>query len=146
MWPGILKLRKVTSLLFLHNTLRKKWVANLIFYMQMCMKVSWKLILGFLMGMVKISKVPKMVSLQCLCNISRKKLEIVFIFYMQMDIKVSASWHYRFWWKWPDMAKVSNVLTLWCKIFRYFMGSSHVCCLFFSFFLFCFCFKSYIQN
>ena len=37
-WPGMPKLPKITSLLFLYNILRKKWVMQLIFYMQISMK------------------------------------------------------------------------------------------------------------
>ena len=37
------------------------------------------------------------------------KLGIEFIFYMQINIEVSTSWYYRFWWKWPDMSKVSKI-------------------------------------
>ena len=55
-WPGMPKLSKITSLPFLYNILRKKWVTMLIFYMQISMKVSYKLILWFLMGMVKHSQ------------------------------------------------------------------------------------------
>ena len=50
------KLPKITSLLFLCNILRKKWEIKLIFCMQIRMKVSYKLILWFLMGMVKHSQ------------------------------------------------------------------------------------------
>ena len=45
-WSGMLKLPKITSLLFLCDNLRKKWVMKLVFCMQ-------KLILWFLMWMVK---------------------------------------------------------------------------------------------
>ena len=55
-WPGMSKLPKITSLLFLYNMLRKKWVMQLIFYMQISMKACCKLILRFLMGMVKYSR------------------------------------------------------------------------------------------
>ena len=55
-WPSLPKLPKITSLLFLCNILRKKWVMKLIFCMQISMKVSYKLILWFLMGMVKHSQ------------------------------------------------------------------------------------------
>ena len=55
-WPGMLKSPKITSLLFLCIILRKKWVMKLIFCMQISMKVSYKLILLFLMGLVKHSQ------------------------------------------------------------------------------------------
>ena len=51
-WPGMSKLPKITSLLFLYM-LRKTWV---IFYMQINMKTCYKLIQRFLMGMVKHSQ------------------------------------------------------------------------------------------
>ena len=53
MWPGMPRLPKITSLLFLYNMLRKKWVMQLIFYMQISMKACSKLILRFLMVLVK---------------------------------------------------------------------------------------------
>ena len=46
------KLPKI-SLLFLSNILGKKWVIKVIFCMQISMKVSYRLIVWFLMGMVK---------------------------------------------------------------------------------------------
>ena len=49
-WPGMSKLSKITSLLFLHNMFRKKWVMQLIFYMQISMKAHHKLILRFFDG------------------------------------------------------------------------------------------------
>ena len=39
-WPGMTKLPKMTSLLFLCNILRKKWVMKLIFCMRTSMKAS----------------------------------------------------------------------------------------------------------
>ena len=36
-------------------------------------------------------------------------LSMEFIFCMQINIKVSESWHYRCWWKRPDMSKVSKI-------------------------------------
>ena len=47
MWPGMPKLPKVTSLLYLYNILRNKWVMKLIFCMQIDIKVSCKLMLWF---------------------------------------------------------------------------------------------------
>ena len=43
-WPGISKLSEMTSLLFLCNILRKKWVMKLIFCMQINIKVSYKFV------------------------------------------------------------------------------------------------------
>ena len=148
----------------------KKWVAKLIFHMQISMKVSWKLIVLVLTEMVKDSQSSQnskfATSLQylnkkkklddadfCLqINIKvfyklistlwafsckelasllmdmtkhsqstksnkfaislqylKKKLGMEFIFYKQINIKVSTRWHYRFWWKWPDMSKVPEI-------------------------------------
>ena len=44
-WPGMSKLPKTTSLLFLYNMLRKEWVMQLIFYMQISMKACYELII-----------------------------------------------------------------------------------------------------
>ena len=172
---------------YLCNILRKKWVKKLIFCMQISLKVFYKLILWFLMRVVKhsgssqnskfamplqyvkkelsnesfsfsfslhadkhqsflqvdfnnlgikvsykawssILKILKVTSVQYLYNILKKMLGMEFIFCMQINIKVSTSGNYRFWWKWPDMSIVPNVLLLQCKTFKYFTGSSHVCC------------------
>ena len=88
-WPGMSKLPKITSLLFLYNMLRKKWVMQLIFYMQISMKACYKLILRFFDGYGQaFPKSPK----KQVCNvftISLKKLEIKLTFLMQINIKVS---------------------------------------------------------
>ena len=69
------KLPKITSLLFLYNMLRKKWVMQLIFYMQISMKACYKLILRFFDGYGQaFPKFPK----KQVCNvftISLKKKE-----------------------------------------------------------------------
>ena len=75
-----------------------------------------------------ILKILKVTSVQYLYNILKKMLGMEFIFCMQINIKVSTSGNYRFWWKWPDMSIVPNVLLLQCKTFKYFTGSGHVCC------------------
>ena len=59
-------------------------------------KVSYKVILSLLMGMIKHSQALKVTSLQYLYSISRKKLRSGFIFSMQINIKVSASCYYYF--------------------------------------------------
>ena len=46
-WPSMSKLPKMTSFLFLYNMLRKKWVMQLIFYRQICLKACYKLIRRF---------------------------------------------------------------------------------------------------
>ena len=55
-WPGIPKLLKITSLLFLFNILRKSCVMKLIFCMQISMKISYNSMQRFLMRMVKYSQ------------------------------------------------------------------------------------------
>ena len=83
------KLPKITSLLFLYNMLRKEWVMQLIFYMQISMKACYKLILRFFDGYGQaFPKFPK----KQICNvftISLKKLEMKLTFLMQIDIKDS---------------------------------------------------------
>ena len=88
-WPGMPKLPKITSLLFLYNMLRKKWVIQLIFYMQISTKTCYKLILTYFdeYGQA-FPKSPK----KQVCNvftISLKKLEMKLTFLMQINIKVS---------------------------------------------------------
>ena len=104
------KLPKITSLLFLYNMLRKKWVMQLIFYMKTWRAWWWE--------WSSILKVLKVTSLQCLYNISKKKLWMEFILEF-IKIKTSASWIINFWWK-PDMSKVpkKGSLLSFCKIFR----------------------------
>ena len=75
-WPGMSKLPKIKSLLFLYNMWRKKWVMQLIFYRQIRMKACYnKLILRFFDGYGQtFPKFPK----KQVCNvftISLKKLE-----------------------------------------------------------------------
>ena len=78
MLPGIPKLPKITSLLFLCNILRRNWVIKLSFCIQISMKACYKLIGWFWPGCSSIPKVPKKASLQCLCNISKEKLNMKF--------------------------------------------------------------------
>ena len=79
-WPGIPKSPKVTSLLLSCNVLRKKWMINLIFCMQISMTVSPKFMLWFSQNS----------NLQCLCNTSKKKSEIKLNLIMHLiKIKVS---------------------------------------------------------
>ena len=55
-WPSMPKLPKIISLLFLCNISKKKWMMKLIFCVKISMKVSYELMLWFLMGMVKHSQ------------------------------------------------------------------------------------------
>ena len=88
-WPGMSKLPKITSLLFLYKMLRKKWVMQLMLYMQISLKDCYKLILRFFDGYGQAF--PKF-SKKHVCNvfaISLKKLEMKLTFLMQINIKVS---------------------------------------------------------
>ena len=95
-WPGMSKLPKITSLLFLYNILRKKWVMQLIFYMQISMTACYKLILRFFDGYGQaFSKFPE----KQVCNvfgISSKMLEMKLTFLMQINIKFPNSWFQHF--------------------------------------------------
>ena len=118
-WSSILKVPKMTSLQCLYNISKMKLEMKLIFSMQISfskvdfntfgIKVSYKVMLSLLMDMIKISQSTQVTSLQCLYNISKKKLGMEFIFCLQINIKVPTSWHYRFWWRWPQMSKVPEI-------------------------------------
>ena len=88
-WPGMPKLPKITIFLFRSNTLRKKWVMKLIFYMQIRMKFTYNLILWLLMGMIKHSQSSEnrkfAMSLQYLENEVRNEVG----FCMQINIQIS---------------------------------------------------------
>ena len=127
-WPSMSKLPKITSLLFLYNMLRKKWVMQLIFYMQISMKACYKLILRFFDGYGQaFPKFPK----KQFCNvftISPKKFrdEVDFfdadrhqsfltvdfktlgikVFYnvTGMIMKMWRTW----WWEWWEFSKYSK--------------------------------------
>ena len=122
-WPGMPKLPKITSLLFLWKILREKWMKSS-FCLQINIKVFCKLIstlwaskfptrwcYHYWWAWSSILKVLKVTTFQYLYNVSTKKLgmEFICIFCMQINIKASRSWHYRFWWKWPDLSKVSKI-------------------------------------
>ena len=84
-----------------------------------------KLILWFLMGMIKHSQSSKILSLQCLYNILKNKLEMKLNFYMQINTKVSynlistlwtskfsTSWYYHYWLAGLSIFKVLKVTSL----------------------------------
>ena len=133
-WPGMSKLPKITSLLFLYNMLRKKWVMQLIFYMQISMKACYKLILRFFDGYGQAF--PKFPKYQ-ICNaftISLKKVrnEVDFFdvdkhqsflpvdfntlgikFFYKVIGMIMKTW--RAWsWKWSSIIKVLKVTCLQC--------------------------------
>ena len=96
-------------------------------------KVSYKVILSLLMGMIKHSLKTQSnkfaISLQYLKKEARNGAQF---FCMQINIKVSTSWDYRFCQKCSDISKLPNILRkkchicfcvlLRCKVFTYFMG------------------------
>ena len=133
-WPGMPKLPKITSLLFLYNMLRKKWVIQLIFYMQISMKACCKLILRFFDGYGQVfPKFPKK-QVCSVFTISLKKLEIKLTFFdadkhqsfltvdfNTLGIKVfynvtgmiMKTWR-TWWWEWSSILKVLKVTSLQC--------------------------------
>ena len=87
-WPGMPKLPKITNLLFLYNMLRKKWVIQLIFNMQISMEACYKFVLRFFDGYGQaFPKFPKK-QVRNVFTISLKKLEMKLTFLMQINIKV----------------------------------------------------------
>ena len=128
LWPGMPKLPKITSLLFLYNMLRKKWVMQLIFYVKISMKVDIKI---FWWVWSSIPKVLKIASLQFLHNISKKKVEMKLTFWRQKNIKQSflqvdfvilgikvlgiimKTWR-AWWWAWSSILKLLKVTSLQC--------------------------------
>ena len=106
-WSSIPKVPKDASLQCLYNISKITLEMNLIFCMQINIKVSYKLlsilwVSTFLTGWYyhywwawsSILKLLKVTSLQYLYNISKKKLRMEFIFCMKINIKVSTSWYY----------------------------------------------------
>ena len=130
---------------------------KLIFCMQVNIKVSSKVILSLLMGLIKHSKSTQCNKFAISLQYLKKKEDRDRVNFLHADnIKVSTSWHYRFWWEWPVMYKVpmyENLVIflqcfkkknnddccncfcvlLWCKPFRYFTGVQSCSLLHFSF-------------
>ena len=99
-WSSIPKVCKIASLQCLNNILKEKLEMKLTFWMQMNIKVSYKLIstlwaskyptrgyYDYWWAWSSILKVLKVTNLQYSYNISKKKLGIEFIFCMQINIK-----------------------------------------------------------
>ena len=59
-------------------------------------KVSYKVILSLLMGMIKYSQSTQSNKFAISLQYLKKKLGTELIFCMQISIKVSTSWHYHF--------------------------------------------------
>ena len=98
---------------------------SLIFCMHISMKVSYRLILWFLIGMVKYSQSSENSKFAMFLNISKKKLEMKLIFRMQINIKISCKlistlwassfptrWCYYYWWARSSAIKVLKVTIL----------------------------------
>ena len=118
-WLSILKVSIIASLLCPYNISRKKIEIRLVFlhvekhqsFLQvdfngLGIKVSYKVIPSFLIGMIKHSQSTQskkfVISLQYL-----KKEVRDGIHFFQVD--KHQSWHYCFWWKWQGMSKVPKI-------------------------------------
>ena len=95
------------KLIFLHTD--KYYCFLQVNFNTLGIKVSYKVMLSLLMGMIKHAQNTQSnkfaMFLQCL----KKKLGMELIFCMQINIKVSTSWHDSFWQKWPDISKVPKI-------------------------------------
>ena len=71
-------------------------------------KVSNKAILSLLMGMIKHSQSTQSKKLAMSLQHLKKECRDG-VHFLHADSTFSTSWHYRFWWKWPDMSKVLKI-------------------------------------
>ena len=119
-WPGMPKLHKITSLLFLCNILRKKWEIKLIFCMQLSMKVSYKLILSFITGMVKQSQSSQNSKFAMFLQYLKKEVRDEADITCRKTSKISSNWNYHFCCVWPSMPKLPEITSLLflCNIVR----------------------------
>ena len=62
----------------------------------LCIKLSCKVVLSLLMGMIKHSQSTQSKKFAISLQYLKKNLGVEFSFCMQKNIKVSTSWHYRF--------------------------------------------------
>ena len=122
-WPGMAKLPKIKSFLFLCNMLRKKWVKQLIFCMQIkhesLLQIDTKI---FWWGWSSIPKVAKFaMSLQYLKKEVRDEFEFLDadkhqsflkVDFNTLDIKVSYKGYYHYWWAWSSILKVLKATSL----------------------------------
>ena len=121
-WSSIPKVTKIASSQCLYNISIKKLEMKFDFlqadkhqsglqvdFNTLDTNVSYKMILLLSISMMKHSRSTQSNKFPNLCNVSEKKLGMHFIFSIQMKIKVSKSGHYRFWWKRPDISKVSKI-------------------------------------
>ena len=116
MWPGMPKLPRITSLVFLCNILIRKWVMKLIFLHADKYESYWQIDTIILMEMVKHLQSTQ-TGLQYVSNISKRRLRDEVDFCMQIRIKVSykliltlwtsqftTRWCYN-WWAWWTFSK-----------------------------------------
>ena len=104
---SIPKVPKIASLQCLYDIFDKELERKLNFCMYINIKVSCKVILSLLLGMIKHSQsaLSNKFSISLYFYIYKyifiyfRKLGIEFIFCMQISIKVSTSWGYIFRWK-----------------------------------------------
>ena len=125
-WPGMLKLPKVTRLLFLCNILRKNWARKLIYCMPISMKALYmKAFTMISMGMIKHSQSFQNSKFAMPLRYLKKNLEINLIFCKQITIKVSdklisallaskfsTRWYYHYRWTWWCILKALKVTSL----------------------------------
>ena len=142
------KLLKITSFLFLCNIGRKKWLMKLGFRRKINMNVSCKLLLWFLIGMIRHSQSSQNSKFVMSFKYLRKEVRyegLLLVYFDSMDNFDNLEFHRVLL---MDMIKSNkfaisqkNCALLWCKTFRYhsdsIRGSSHVCCCLFSM-LFCY--------
>ena len=89
-----LKKKLQLNLIFLHADKHQSFLE--VDFNTLGIKISYKVILSLLMGMIKHTQSTQSNKFQYLYNISKNKLGMELIFCMQINIKVSTSWHYRF--------------------------------------------------
>ena len=84
-----------SNFLFLCSILRKKWVMKLIFHMQIKTKITYKLILWFLIGMAKHSQNSRV------CNVFtiswKRSWRWSWVFSMQINITISYNLTWKLW-------------------------------------------------
>ena len=121
----MLKLLKITSLLFLWNMSRNKRVMKLIFYIHISMKCFFKLIQWLLIGMDKHSQNSQKskfgISLQYLLKEVRHEVDFLHadkrqsflqVILKTWVLKFPKRWYYHYWWAWSSFLKLLKVTSL----------------------------------
>ena len=67
-------------------------------------KVSYKVIISLLLGLIKLSQSTQSNKLAIPLQYLKEQVHL-----LQINIKVPISWHYSFWWKWLDLSKVPKI-------------------------------------